>query len=84
MIVIGIITLQSCAMLDHENGSASANSSSTGQAISIASGDNAASSPEIPVISGTNNAEQQAVIDAINRDGQIFQYAGFNEFIPQL
>ena len=83
MIVIGIITLQSCAMLDHENGSASAKPPSSVQATSIAAGDTAASGPEIPVISGTNNAEQQAIIDAINRDGQIFQYAGFNELIPQ-
>ena len=83
MIVIGVIALQSCAILGHENRSASANSPSSEQAISATAGASAASGPEIPVISGTNNAEQQAIIDAINRDGQIFQYTGFNELIPQ-
>ncbi|NKB34711.1 MAG: hypothetical protein GKR91_16580 [Pseudomonadales bacterium] len=83
MLGIGAIALQSCAILDKGEISAAAQSTSTAQAVSIATAVSTASGAEIPVIAGTTNSEQQAIIDAINRDGQSFQYTGFSEQIPQ-
>ena len=39
--------------------------------------------PAIPVIAGTDTAEQQALIDEINRDGQPLLYPGFREEAPE-
>lgn len=39
--------------------------------------------PAIPVIAGTDIAEQQALIDEINRDGQPLLYPGFREEAPE-
>jgi general secretion pathway protein D len=36
----------------------------------------------IPVLAGTNTAEQRALIDAINRDGQRVSFNGFREQVP--
>ena len=82
---ISVIALQSCAMLDHESSAApeAESRASAERVITTATSANTASDPEIPVIAGTINAEQQAIIEAINRDGQSFQYTGFSEQVPQ-
>lgn len=79
-----VITLQSCAVLDRESSAGlTPEPRSSESAVTVASSVDTSSTSAIPVIAGTTNAEQQAIIDAINRDGQSFEYTGFSEQIPQ-
>lgn len=76
---IGVAVLQSCAILE-QGESASAEQP---PAVSSATAVRTATGAEIPVIAGTTNFEQQMIVDAINRNGQSFQYEGFSEQSPQ-
>lgn len=85
MLGLAALALQACSILDQEQGRGAA-ASRTPQAAQVgaaAESLNTAVESEIPVIPGTSNAEQQALINAINTDGQSFQYSGFSEQIPE-
>ncbi|MEQ8313544.1 MAG: type II secretion system secretin GspD [Gammaproteobacteria bacterium] len=79
---IALLSLASCAALDSHQ----PESQGGGQAAGVqqpASSSNAVPNPTvIPVLPGTNSAEQQAAIDAINRDGQAVSFGGFREDVP--
>jgi len=83
LIGISLVALQSCAILDSDQNTASAQSPAPGQAVSVGSNVSTSSANAIPVIAGTSNAEQQAIVDAINRDGQAIQFDGYSEQVPQ-
>ena len=76
---IGVAVLQSCAILEQSESSSAAElpAVSSGTSVRTATG------AEIPVIAGRTNSEQQMIVDAINRNGQSFQYEGFSEQSPQ-
>ena len=76
---IGVAALQSCAILEQGESSSAAEL----PAVSSAPSARTAAGAEIPVIAGTTNSEQQMIVDAINRNGQTFQYEGFSEQSPQ-
>ncbi|MCI5106628.1 MAG: type II secretion system secretin GspD [Pseudomonadales bacterium] len=73
--------LPACTVLDKQTpanveGPASSNSRS-------ASSGNQAAQAAIPVLANSNNAERQALIDQINREGQALQFQGQNDVVPQ-
>ena len=76
---IGVAVLQSCAILEQGESSSAAQP----PAVSSTTAVRTATGAEIPVIAGTTNFEQQMIVDAINRNGQSFQYEGFSEQSPQ-
>ncbi|MBM88406.1 MAG: type II secretion system protein GspD [Gammaproteobacteria bacterium] len=80
MLALGAIIFHSCAILNPSQDPVVPSSSS---AQSVSGGIIAPNGSGIPVIPGTANTEQQALIDAINREGESFQYRGFSEQIPQ-
>ena len=76
---IGVAALQSCAILEQSESSSAAELPAVSSATSVRT----ATGAEIPVIAGRTNSEQQMIVDAINRNGQSFQYEGFSEQSPQ-
>lgn len=76
---IGVAVLQSCAILEQGESSSAAQP----PAVSSTTAVRTATGAEIPVIAGRTNSEQQMIVDAINRNGQSFQYEGFSEQSPQ-
>jgi len=82
--VLGLLiaALSACSTLQ-SGGQASSQQSSTNTVRPTAT--TAVSSQDetsIPVLAGTNTAEQRALIDAINRDGQRVSFNGFREQVP--
>lgn len=75
--------MSSCAVLESSDAAAMGSSASQppAQADPIRA-QNQASQAEIPELSSTSSAEQQALIEAINRDGQPSNYSGFQEDVP--
>lgn len=84
-IILGaaLIALQSCTILEPNQNAASAQTATANQSATVAPNVRTASSGDIPVIASTSNAEQQAIIDAINRDGQSLQFDGYAEIVPE-
>jgi len=79
-LIITALTVQSCAFLDNRPSSAEPElATATITTNTIA---NSSSTTDIPVIAGTTSIEQQAIIEAINRDGQPLEYSGFQEEAP--
>ena len=79
--IIGLVTLQSCAVLgtNPEQVSSPEIYSEPDQTTSELSSNNL---EEIPVISIVDSVGSQSIIDEINRDGQSFTYSGFSEPVP--
>ena len=77
---IAALALQSCALLD--NGSRATEPEIAAIAPTTNVAVNSSSVAEIPVIAGTTSIEQQAIIEAINREGQPLEYSGFEEEVP--
>lgn len=75
-----LLGLSSCTVLDREPSPGAQAGSSQRQAPAPSSASNP--SPAIPVLEAASAAEQQALIDAINRDGQASNYDGFREDVP--
>lgn len=77
-----LLGFASCTVLDgNQQGTAAttrsgANQQATGQAPAVPS------PTVVPVLPGTSNAEQQALIDEINRDGQAIEFNGLREEVP--
>ncbi len=75
-----LLGLSSCTVLDQEPSSGAQAGRSQRQA--SAPGSTSSPLPEIPVLEAASSAAQQALIDAINRDGQASNYSGFREEVP--
>lgn len=76
--------LSSCAVLaDREDSDAGSGQQPPARQDSTAEVAAPETQPAIPVIAGTDIAEQQALIDEINRDGQPLLYPGFREEAPE-
>ena len=75
-----LLGLSSCTLLDREPSPGAQAGSSQRQA--PAPSPASIPSPAIPVLEAASAAEQQALIDAINRDGQASNYGGFREDVP--
>lgn len=75
-----LLGLSSCAVLDREPSPGAQAGSSQRQAPAPSSA--STPSPATPVLEAASAAEQQALIDAINRDGQASNYDGFREDVP--
>lgn len=76
--------LSSCAVLaDREDSDAGSGQQPPARQDSTAEVAVPETQPAIPVIAGTDIAEQQALIDEINRDGQPLLYPGFREEAPE-
>ena len=76
--------LSSCAVLaDREDSDAGSGQQPPARQDSTAEVAVPETQPAIPVIAGTDTAEQQALIDEINRDGQPLLYPGFREEAPE-
>lgn len=75
-----LLGLSSCAVLDREPSPGAQAGSSQRQA--PAPSPASTPSPATPVLGAASAAEQQALIDAINRDGQGSNYGGFREDVP--
>jgi general secretion pathway protein D len=78
------VALSSCAILDQQAsaGGPAPGGQATPQPSSAASTVSASQQTAIPVIGGGNSIEQQALIDAINRDGQVTDFPGYTETVP--
>lgn len=79
-LVLAGLVLSSCAVLDAQSdasdgGQSSANSTARATA-------SRSTSVAIPVAEDTTSAEQQAIIDEINRDGAAIQFDGYQESAP--
>jgi general secretion pathway protein D len=73
--------IPSCAVLQSSRGG-STTAAQPSSAISTNSSSNQNSQTAIPVMTTTSFAEQQSLIDEINRDGQPANYSGFREDVP--
>ena len=73
--------IPSCAVLQSSRGG-STTAAQPSSVISTNSNSNQNSQTAIPVLSTTSFAEQQSLIDEINRDGQPANYSGFREDVP--
>lgn len=77
-----LLSLSSCVALDNNQSTETAGASGTGGAqVSVSSGAGSANTV-IPELPGTNTEEQQALINEINRDGQVLSFGGFREEVP--
>ena len=79
LLLVGF-ALSSCAILDAQPGASNAGQSSSSSVAQNATSRNAA--VVVPEADDNNAAEQQAIINAINRDGAALQYEGFPELGP--
>ncbi len=75
-----LLGLSSCALLDREPSAGTETGSSQRPVVAPASA--GALSSAIPMLEATSSAEQQVLIEAINRDGQVSNYGGFREDVP--
>jgi general secretion pathway protein D len=73
--------IPSCAVLESSRGGGTTVAQPS-SAISTNSSSNQNSQTAIPVMTTTSFAEQQSLIDEINRDGQPANYSGFREDVP--
>ena len=73
--------IPSCAVLESSRGG-STTAAQPSSAISTNSSSNQNSQTAIPVMTTTSFAEQQSLIDEINRDGEPANYSGFREDVP--
>lgn len=73
--------IPSCAVLQSSRGG-STTAAQPSSVISTNASSNQNSQTAIPVLSTTSFAEQQSLIDKINRDGQPANYSGFREDVP--
>ena len=79
LLLVGF-ALSSCAILDAQPGASNAGQSSSSSVAQNATSRNAA--VVVPEADDNIAAEQQAIINAINRDGAALQYEGFPELGP--
>ena len=79
--VILLTMIPSCAVLESSRGGGTT-AAQPSSAISTNSSSNQNSQTAIPVMTTTSFAEQQSLIDEINRDGQPANYSGFREDVP--
>lgn len=80
-LALGLLALSSCSMLQDQAGTgAPAPAAGSIQAPAVATAQPGAA--VIPELTNPNAAEQQALIDAINRDGQRNDISGFRDPIP--
>jgi len=79
--VILLTMIPSCAVLESSRGGGTTPAQPS-SAISTNSSSNQNSQTAIPVMTTTSFAEQQSLIDEINRDGQPANYSGFREDVP--
>ena len=79
--VILLTMIPSCAVLESSRGGGTTPAQPS-SAISTNSSSNQNSQTAIPVMTTTSFAEQQSLIDEINRDGQPTNYSGFREDVP--
>lgn len=77
-----LLGLSSCTVLEQGASQGAGAQAGTNQRQASASSPSSASSPTIPVLETASSTEQQALIDAINRDGQASNYGGFREDVP--
>ncbi len=78
----GMLVLSSCTLMTEQP--ASATGAASNQVTTRAGGASQTSTQEvIPVIPSTSTAEQQALIDEINRDGQVVTFPSRNDVVPQ-
>lgn len=80
-LVLSLLALSSCSMLQNQPGSG-ATAPATSRAQPPAASAASSSQDAIPELTSSNAAEQQALIDAINRDGQRPGVPGFRDPIP--
>jgi len=73
--------IPSCAVLQSSRGG-STTAAQPSSVISTNASSNQNGQTAIPVLSTTSFAEQQSLIDEINRDGQPANYSGFREDVP--
>ena len=73
--------IPSCAVLQSSRGG-STTAAQPSSVISTNASSNQNSQTAIPVMTTTSFAEQQSLIDEINRDGQPTNYSGFREDVP--
>ena len=73
--------IPSCAVLESSRGG-STTAAQPSSTISTNSSSNQNSQTAIPVMTTTSFAEQQSLIDEINRDGEPANYSGFREDVP--
>ena len=79
-----ILALSSCAVLDTQRQAQTAPTSQTAVVTTpVGIRGNQAEQIGIPVIAGIDVSAQQALIDEINRDGQIIEFPGFREQVPE-
>lgn len=79
--VILLTMIPSCAVLESSRGGGTTVAQPS-SAISTNSSSNQNSQTAIPGMTTTSFAEQQSLIDEINRDGQPANYSGFREDVP--
>jgi len=79
LLLVGF-ALSSCAVLDAQSGAGNGGQSSSNPVTQNAPSRNTA--VMIPEAEGNVSAEQQAIIDEINRDGAALQFDGFQEVAP--
>ena len=80
LFVAAALTLQSCVWLEQAPSNNRPEVASVAQTTSVI--DNSPDVDEIPIILGVDSNEQQALIEAINRNGQPLEYSGFAGEIP--
>lgn len=76
-----LLSLSSCVALENSSSGAGAGVTA-GAAPNAGNSGSAPGSSNIPVLPGSNAAEQQALIDEINRNGQAISFGGFRENVP--
>ena len=80
LFIAAALTIQSCVWLEQAPSNNRPEVASVAQTTSAI--DNSSEVDEIPVILGVDSNEQQALIEAINRNGQPLEYSGFAGEIP--
>lgn len=78
-VLLAVLALPSCTVLQSQT---PANVSGPAE-VQQAANQNQAAQAAIPVIASANNAERQALIDEINRDGNALNYDGMPDPSPQ-
>ena len=80
LFIAAALTVQSCVWLEQAPSNNRPEVASVAQTTSAI--DNSPDVDEIPIILGVDSNEQQALIEAINRNGQPLEYSGFAGEIP--
>ena len=80
LFIAAALTVQSCVWLEQVPSNNRPEVASVAQTTSAI--DNSPDVDEIPIILGVDSNEQQALIEAINRNGQPLEYSGFAGEIP--